>query len=81
MTIALPGSSRNGLSRLFGRRKAADQPTLAADPLGPRDIVRLFRGGKGCAPDQAIAPAGLNDREHQDIARLSRLRGALYSKD
>lgn len=81
MTIALPGSSRTGLSRLFGRRKEADQPALAAHPLGPRDIVRLFRAGKGRAPDQAIVPAGLNDRENQDIARLSSLRGALYSKD
>jgi hypothetical protein len=32
-------------------------------------------------PEKRITPAILNDREQQDIARLSSLRGALYAKD
>jgi hypothetical protein len=81
MTIALPGSSKGGLSRLFGRKKTVDAPTVAQKPLAPHEVAKLFNKKTRNVVEQAVKPAKLNDTEKQDIARLSTLRGALYSKD
>jgi hypothetical protein len=81
MTIALPGSSKGGLARLLGRKKEADKPTLAQKPLGPHEVAKLFKNKTGSVAEPAAKPAKLNETEKQDVARLSNLRGALYSKD
>ena len=80
MTIALTQSPKGGLARLWGRKKTADQ-SAPAQKLGARDIAKLFTTGRDTLPEKRITPAILNDREQQDIARLSSLRGALYAKD
>ena len=81
MTIALPGSSKGGLARLFGRKKQSDKPTIAEKPLGPHEVAKLFKTKSGASAGDTGKPAKLNDTEKQDVARLSNLRGALYSKD
>ncbi|WP_019955109.1 hypothetical protein [Yoonia vestfoldensis] len=81
MTISLPGSSKGGLARLLGRKKEADTPTLAQKPLGRHEVAKLFKNKPGAAPANVVKPAKLNETEKQDVARLSNLRGALYSKD
>ncbi len=81
MTILLPGSSKGGLARLLGRKKEADKPTLAQKPLGPHEVAKLFKKKPSAVAEQAVKPAKLNESEKQDVARLSNLRGALYSKD
>lgn len=83
MTIALPGSSRSGLSGLLGRKrkdnKAGTTKPAAARQLKPRDVAKLF--AQDTAPAVAVRPAKLNDKEKRDQDRLNSLRGALYSKD
>ena len=64
----------------LGPQETADQ-SAPAQKLGARDIAKLFTTGRDTLPEKRITPAILNDREQQDIARLSSLRGALYAKD
>lgn len=81
MTIALPGSSKLGLSGLLGRKRDETKKTsrtTAKKQLEGHEIAKLFKQDAQTAP---VRPAKLNDAEKQDRARLSSLRGALYSKD
>ncbi|MEJ6401924.1 hypothetical protein [Yoonia sp. 2307UL14-13] len=83
MTIALPGSSKSGLSGLLGRKrndsKLGTTKPAATRKLKPQDVAKLFV--QEAAPTVSVRPAKLNDKEKRDQDRLSSLRGALYSKD
>ena len=82
MTISLPGSSKRGLSGLFGRKKTDSGITLAPKKkLEGREIARLFDKQTRAAAARPVKPAKLNEGEKQDQGRISRLRGALYSND
>lgn len=80
MTISLPGSNNRGLSGLLSRKKKEEpaRPT-AKKQLDGQQLAKLF--DKGARAIKAARPAKLNDSEKQDVARLSSLRGALYSDD
>ena len=80
MTISLPGSGKRGLSSLLGRKAKTERgkPT-AKKQLNGEQVARLF--DKKARAAKTVAPAKLNDSEKQDSARLSTLRGALYSDD
>lgn len=77
MTIALPGSAKRGF---FGRKKKveAGKPT-AQKQLDGQELARLF--DKEARTARQSKPGKLNDTEKLESARLSSLRGALYSKD
>lgn len=85
MTIALPGSSKFGLSGLLGRKRrdaqAEEKKSTSQKPLEPHEVAKLFTQDMRAAAEKNAKPAKLNDSEKQDRARLSSLRGALYSKD
>ena len=78
MTIALPGSSRRGLSRFFGRKaKEQNVAPVAEKRLSPEEVAKLFnKDSKAAAPAKT---GTLNAHEKQERAQLSNLRGALYS--
>ncbi|MBE0413928.1 hypothetical protein [Yoonia sp.] len=79
MTISLPDPSKIGLMGLLGKRRRDEiKLTAAPRPLKPHEIAKRF--AKSGQPEQA-KPARLSDAEKSDRARLSNLRGALYSKD
>lgn len=79
MTISLPNPSKLGLAGLLGKRRRDDKkPDVAPKPLQPHEIAKRF--SKAASASDA-KPAKLSDTEKQDRARLSHLRGALYSKD
>ncbi len=78
MAISLPGTTRFGLRGLRGRKqkkgKATDNKAVKRE-----DIARLFQ--QDFKEAKTFRPAKLNESEKQDSARISGLRGALYSKD
>ena len=80
MTIALPGSSKRGLSGLLGRKRKDHNETTASAKrqLKPQDVAKLFSQDRTAQP---VRPAKLNDKEKRDQDRLNSLRGALYSED
>ncbi len=83
MTIALPGSSKLGLSGLIGRKRRDDSKGTkkpAAKQLRPEEVAKLFTQDPNMV-EKTKGPAKLNDTEKRDRARLNSLRGALYSKD
>ena len=80
MTISLPGSSKKGLTGLFGRKKSSPMTKpISKKQLSPRQLAGLFDTNVQAA--KAAKPAKLNESEQLDQERLSSLRGALYSKD
>lgn len=79
MTISLPGPSKLGFGALLGKKRSeGPRASAEAKPLNAREIAKRF---SKTAQVEAARPAKLNDAEKQDRARLSSLRGALYSKD
>ncbi len=83
MTIALPGSSKFGLSGLLGRKSRKEEQTTKTTEkkLQPHEVAKLFTQDMRADAEKRAKPAKLNDSEKQDRDRLSSLRGALYSKD
>ncbi|WP_439156541.1 hypothetical protein [Yoonia sp.] len=79
MTISLPNPSKLGLAGLLGKRRRDDKKIgVAPKRLQPHEIAQRF---SKTASSIEAKPAKLSDAEKQDRARLSNLRGALYSKD
>jgi hypothetical protein len=79
MTISLPGPSKLGLAGLLSKkRRETDKPSAKSRALNPHEIAQRF---SKTVPREAPKPAKLNDAEKQDRARISNLRGALYSDD
>lgn len=77
MTISLPGSSKRGL---FGRKKKQqDGKPTAQKQLDGHELAKLF--DKEARASKLAKGPKLNESEKLEIARLSNLRGALYSKD
>lgn len=82
MTIALPSTSKRGLSGLLGRKRQSVDTSAsktARKQLKPQEVAKLFTQDPESV--KAVRPAKLNDAEKQDRARLNSLRGALYSED
>ncbi len=79
MTISLPGSSKKGLSGLFGRKKTEVTKPVSKKQLNARQLAGLF--DSNVKAGNRAKPAKLNETEIEDRAQLSSLRGALYSKD
>ncbi len=78
MTISLPGSSKKGLSGLLSRQKRSRTGKAAAKKkLDGLQVAKLF--DKQARAAKPAKPAKLNEIEQQDSARLTSLRGALYS--
>lgn len=80
MTISLPGSSKKSFSGLFGRKKSAQsaKPT-AKKQLAGEQLAKLF--DKQARAVKPVRHAKLNESEKLESARLSSLRGALYSDE
>lgn len=79
MTISLPGTSKLGLAGLLSKkRRETEKSSPKTRTLNPHEIAQRFSKK---APREAPMPAKLNDAEKQDRARISNLRGALYSDD
>lgn len=79
MTISLPGPSKFGFGALLGKKRSEEpKASDVAKPLKAHEIAKRF---SKTAQTPAARPAKLNDAEKQDRARLSSLRGALYSED
>ncbi len=81
MTIALPSTTKRGLSGLLGRKRretgVAGTKTTAEKQLGRHEVAKLFTQDRKATV--AATPAKLNDTEKKDRDRLNSLRGALYS--
>lgn len=79
MTISLPGPSKLGLAGLLSKKRRETEKSLPKTrALNPHEIAQRF---SKTAAREAPKPAKLNDAEKQDRARISNLRGALYSND
>ena len=81
MTITLPPSPKAVFLGLFGRKQHVRGKMAAPQNLGPHDVARLFQKGADREVVKSDRPAKLNEKEKQERATLSSLRGALYSKD
>lgn len=79
MTISLPGPSKLGLAGLLSKKQQTkDKRSVREKSLNAQEIAQRFSKVQAVEPAK---PAKMNDAERQDRARLSNLRGALYSKD
>lgn len=79
MTISLPGPSKFGLAGLLSKKRREEPKAISGEkPLNAHEIAKRF---SKTARVETVKPAKLNDAEKQDRARLSNLRGALYSDD
>ena len=81
MTIALPSTTKRGLSGLLGRKRrdtgVTGKKTTTDKQLGRHEVAKLFSQDRKAAAE--LKPAKLNDTEKKDRDRLNSLRGALYS--
>ena len=81
MTIALPGTTKRGLSGLLGRKRRETGMTgkkvTTEKQLGRHEVAKLFSQDRKTAVE--AKPAKLNESEKKDRDRLNSLRGALYS--
>ena len=81
MTIALPGTSKQALLRLFGRKSAPRAAPAPQKPLSAQEVAKLFTKRSREVAESQAEPVRLNETEKRERETLSSLRGALYSKN